>query len=137
MKDKDQSILGKAYQLISEGKTKDGNYNILSSEKRKITEQLINKGLDGNTNFHSKAEALDKATEALHKLGYSLDMVPASSIQGDNGHVNLPFRKYSDKTPHGNPHPEILNCTIAFNWYLRGHNKQQQPNYEVVAYASL
>ena len=112
-----------------------------ASERNKISTEFKKMGLDGNGRFQKKEDGLRAVTDALSKLGFSLDLVTADLIMGDRGSRNFLFRRANAPGQDAfTENPEISNSRIVFTWErLDGPTSQypDSPNrFEILAYAS-
>ncbi len=135
----DMANLGMLYEATS---TKDDM--ITDRERQMITNAITKAGLDGNGRFPTVGRAINKLTEVLDNLGYSLDAVYDERIPkahyakhsgGFKGQNLLTFRKKNMSEDPFNEEPEIENSRISFNWENLGGTGEDAA-FEVVAYAS-
>ena len=103
-----------------------------ASERKLIGKAFAERGLDGNGRFEKKEHGLSAITDALHTLGFQLDMVSGDLIMGDKGTRAFIYRRANDQGQDPfTEKPEIQNSRIVFNWELLSPGK-----FEVLAYAS-
>ena len=132
MNKKDSQSLSLLYENL------DNDSYIDDRTRSKITQAMMDHGLDGNGRFETVGKGISALAQALDLVGFSLDMVSDHEIssahhsQGSKGSRMLSYRlkNVSDDPYHENP--EVENSRISFNWEDLGRGT----GFEIVAYAS-
>jgi len=132
--------LGMLYESMMRGED-----TITDRDRQDITQALTQAGLDGNGRFPTVGRAINKLSEVLDDLGYSLDPVYDERIPkahyatpesgGFKGQNLLSFRRKNMSEDPFNEEPQIENSEISFNWENLG-GTGENAKFEVVAYAS-
>ena len=107
-------------------------------ERSKITQAMMEHGLDGNGRFETVGKGISALAQALDSFGYSLDMVSDHEISsahhtpGSKGSRMLSYRRKNVTDDPYHENETIENSRISFNWDDLGRGT----GFEIVAYAS-
>jgi hypothetical protein len=140
MKRKDFKYLIK--ECVTEVISEMSGVKISADDRKKINNEFHKRGeLGGTVKIDQKGKALNIIAQILDQYGYSLDMVPADIIMGDQGTRLLPYRKKGDPSDVYSEGPEVINSRISFSWQnveesFHLSRNAKSPRWEIVAYLS-
>lgn len=117
-------IFSKSYQKVKQAASMSKNI------RSRISQELSQKGLDGNGRFLESDSGISIIGDVLDKYGYEFsNIVTKDLFLGDQGRRTLEIR---EKNKTEDPFMEgdlVDNTMVVYTWY-----KREEDNFEILSY---